>query len=320
MPTLEGTYYPGATLDLYAWQQPDPPISTEVKYTFKDGPRIPTQLSERYKKSIAERVALPSTPPTVSITLERRMDSSMSRVPHVWTARVLAGATTYPSHLVAKIYDPVFSDDEEAGHDDPFHLRDLCISCEVESYRRLEPLYGTQVPRFYGYFAAMVPDQDSRTVFVLLLEEVPGRDIRTIVPPDDANKVCPKHKEAIIDAALRLFYDVRACGVSQVDMTPRNVILRPQKHGLLSMPEARFCDSEECPVALDVDCDDLDMVMVDFEVVDFKEPDPKFGEPAVQKECMEAIICLELKYYMLAIAVGRVDEREFQWTGITALD
>jgi hypothetical protein len=97
MPTLEETYYPGAALALYAWTPHAPPTSTERAYN--DGPPIPTQLSERYNKSIAERVTLPSTPPTVSITLENRLDSSMSRVTHVWTTRVQGssshvGATT----------------------------------------------------------------------------------------------------------------------------------------------------------------------------------------------------------------------------------
>ena len=65
---------------------------------------------------------------------------------------------------MAKIYDPVFFDDDETKWVDPFALRDLTISCEVEAYGRLGPLQGAQVPRFYGYFAADVPAQQGRTV------------------------------------------------------------------------------------------------------------------------------------------------------------
>src|SRR5258708_8480532 len=79
------TYHAGATLDLYAWQRPAPPTSTRC--TYEDGPPTPTQLSERYDKSIAERVALPSTPPPLSITLDKRLDSSTCRVSHDWPAR-----------------------------------------------------------------------------------------------------------------------------------------------------------------------------------------------------------------------------------------
>ncbi|KAG5642488.1 hypothetical protein DXG03_002738, partial [Asterophora parasitica] len=199
-PSLEKTYHPGATLDLYAWQLPAPPASTRRAY---DSPPIPTQLSERYNQSIAERVALPSAPPDVSITLQKRFFSSMRRVPHVWSARIHSSSTNiYPPQLVAKIYDPVFFDDDETQWDDPFVLRDLTISCEVESYRRLAPLQGTEVPRFYGYFAAALPAQHSRTVYILLLEQIPGRDLRVIVPPDVAESVCAKHKDALIDATL----------------------------------------------------------------------------------------------------------------------
>jgi hypothetical protein len=135
------------------------------------------------------------------------------------------------------------------------------------------PLQGTKVPRFYGYFAAAVPAQRGRTVYIILLEEVPGRDLRAIVPPDDAENVCAKHKVAIIDAALNLAPDMATCGVRQLDLQPRNVILRPQQHVLQSVSGTRFCDTKECLLAFEVDCDDLHMVMVDFEMVEFDELD-----------------------------------------------
>ena len=307
MPNLEETYHAGATLDLYAWQLPAPPTSTRCIY--EDGPPCATQLSERYNKSISERVALPSTPPAVSIALEKRFDSSTHRVPHVWSARVQgssshAGAmttttrTTYPPLLVAKIYDPVFFDDDETQWNDPFILRDLSVSCEVEAYRRLGPLQGTEVPRFYGYFAAALPAQHGRTVYIILLEEVPGRDLRVIVPPDVTENVCAKHKDAIIDATLRLYFDILACGIDQQDMQSRNVILRPQKHVSLSMSGTRFCDTTECLLALEVDCDDLHMVMVDFETVDFQEPDTSFSEQAAQRTHIEKVKSMYLERWL----------------------
>ncbi|KAI0003707.1 hypothetical protein BJV74DRAFT_481281 [Russula compacta] len=307
-PNLEETYHPGVALDLYAWQLPAPPTSTRC--TYEDGPPSATELSERYNKSIAERVALPSTPPTVSITLEKRYDSSTGRVSHVWTARVQgssshAGATTttmthttYPPLLVAKIYDPVFFDDDETEWYDPFVLRDLSVACEVETYRRLGPLQGTEAPRFYGYFAAALPAQHDRTVYVILLEEVSGRDLRVIVPPDVTENVCAKHKDAIIDAALRLFFDILACGVKQEDMQPRNVILRPQKHMSLLVSGTRFCNTKECLLALEVDCDDLNMVMVDFEMVDFQEPQTSFSEQAVQRTHIEKVKSMYLERWL----------------------
>jgi hypothetical protein len=294
MPNLEETYYPGAVLDLYSWQLPAPPTNTDADLIYDENPPVPTRLRKRYKKSIDERVVLPSTPPAVSIILEMRLDSSMNRVPHVWTARVRgssspAGATTtihttYPPQLVAKIFDPVFFDDDETEWDDPFILRDLAVSSEAEAYRRLGPLQGTKVPRFYGYFAAEVPGQRGRTVYIILLEKVPGRDLRAIVPPENAEKVCVKHRDAIIDAAFRLFFNILAYGVKQRDMQSRNIILRPQKHASSSASRTRFCDTKKC-IARKVDCDDLHLVMVDFEMVDFEEPNT--SEEAVQSMHIE---------------------------------
>ncbi|OBT40963.1 hypothetical protein VE00_09517 [Pseudogymnoascus sp. WSF 3629] len=304
---LEETYYTGAVLDLYTQQLPAQPTSTHR--TYNNGPPSPTQLSERYNKSIAERVALPSTAPAVSITLEERLISSMRRVPHAWTARVQGSSlhigaatmthTTYPPQLVVKIYDPVFFDDDETQWDDPFYLRDLAISSEVEAYRRLGPLQGTEVPRFYGYFAAALPAQHGRTVDIILLEKVPGRDLRVIVPPDVAENVCAKHKDAVIDASFSLFFDILAYGVNQQDMQSRNVILRPQKHVSLSVSGTRrFCDAKKCLLALEVDCDDLHMVMVDFEMVDFEEPDPSFSQQAIQRTHIEKIKPMYLKRWL----------------------
>ena len=56
-----------------------------------------------------------------------------------------------------------------------FVLRDLAVSCEVEAYQQLSPLQGTKVPQIYGYFAAAAPTQQGRTVYIILLEEVPGQ-------------------------------------------------------------------------------------------------------------------------------------------------
>jgi hypothetical protein len=154
------------------------------------------------------------------------------------------------------------------------------------------------VPRFYGYFAAAVPAQHGRTVYIVLLEEVPGRDLRAIVPPDVTDKVCAKHKDAIIDAALRLYFDILACGVDQQDMQSRNIILRPQKHVSLSVSGTRFCDTNECLLALEVDCDELQMVMVDFEMVNFEEPNASFSERAVQRKHIKEIKPMYLRRWL----------------------
>ena len=282
LPVLEDTYHTGVTLKLYVW--PTPARPENIRCSYKGAPPL-TEFSDRYNTSITQRITLPSTPPNVSITLEQRFFSSMHRVPHVWSAHVQdssspAGSTeaTYPPQLVAKIFDPVFFD-YDALYAHPFILRDLSVSCEVEAYQRLKYLQGKRVPRFYGHFVAPLPSQDGRTVNVLLLEHIQGTDLRILVPPNTAENVCHRHKDAIIDAALRVFFDILACGVKQTDVQPRNVILRPQK--LVS--GTQYCATLECPLRLEIDCNDLHMVMVDFEVVVFREPDTSFSEPSTQE-------------------------------------
>jgi hypothetical protein len=289
VPTLEGTYHTGVALDLYDCPPPARPKDTWCQY--EDAALVMTQPADRYNKSIAEHTILPPTAsPAVSVTLEKRLHSSMSRIPHVWTAHVHAHApagtatttksTAYPPLLVAKIFDPVFIDDGEAEYADPFVLRDLAASREVGAYQRLSTLYGTKVPRFHGHFVTPLPSQHDRTVHVVLLEQVPGKDLREIVPSDVAEKVCDKHKDAIIDTALRLYFDILACGVRQTDMQPRNVILRPQQGHVSG---TQYCTTRECPLRLEVDCICLHMAMVDFELVDFREPDNRFSEQLAQQ-------------------------------------
>jgi hypothetical protein len=296
IPTVEGTYHAGAALDLYAWRPPARPNGPWSQHGQYEDPKLRmTQHTDRYNKSISERFALPSTPPDVSITLEKRISLSMRRVPHVWSARIHNGSpnagtttdlTTYPPLLIAKIFDPVFFDDDEAEWSDPFALRDLGVSYEAETYERLISLQGTKVPRFYGHFVTPLLSQDGRMVNVILLEQVPGIDLRTLVPDEVTEKLCLKHKDAIIDAALCLFFDVLARGVFQRDMQPRNIILRPQQ-GLVS--GTQYCTTSECPLYVKVACSDLDMVMVDFELVEFKEPEESLSEQSAQRTHIESI-------------------------------
>lgn len=52
-----------------------------------------------------------------------------------------------------------------------------------------------------------------------------------------------------------------------------NVILRLQQDNVSG---TQCCTVSECPLCLEVDCCNLDMIMVDFEVVVFKELNNSF--------------------------------------------
>ena len=115
------------------------------------------------------------------------------------------------------------------------------------------------------------------------MEYVQGTDLRILVPNEIAETVCSVHNEAIIVRALTVFFDVYALGVLQNDMQPRNVLLRPQQQHKSGM-KVEYCNTLYCPLHLKVDCEDLRVVMVDCEMVGFKEPDSSFSERSKQIE------------------------------------
>jgi len=93
------------------------------------GENIPNNPAQRPLQLIDRRVR--RSPLHSAHHPEKRLHSSMRRVPHVWTARVQGSSshvgatatatthTTYPPQLVAKIYNPVFFFFEETWCQDP---------------------------------------------------------------------------------------------------------------------------------------------------------------------------------------------------------
>ncbi len=273
VPSLESTYFSGASLQLYPHPPPDCPVNERGSYA--KGALVMTQIADRLDASIARSVPVPPRPANVSIVLDKRLLCSVERISHVWTAHVLKSSNvTYPSTVVAKIYDPVYFGEAELF--DPFSLLDLFVSRETQAYQRLQSFYGTKVPRFYGHFVAPLPSQHDRTINVVLLEYIDGRDIRDLAPMEKEEALCSTHKDALFDTALRLFFDIYALGVAQRDMQPRNVILRRRRK------DGPFCSTKGCPLRYEADCRDMQMVMVDFEVVEFREPDSQFSDPVTQ--------------------------------------
>ncbi|KIM58282.1 hypothetical protein SCLCIDRAFT_1218811, partial [Scleroderma citrinum Foug A] len=222
-----------------------------------------TEVSDRYNTSITQRITLPPTPPNMSITLEQHLLCSTHCVPYIWSAHIQNSSSparsteaTYPPQLVAKVFDPVFFDSYDAEYANPFILHNLSVSCEVEAYQRT--------------------------------------DLCILVPPNTTENVCHRHKDAIINATLHVSFDILACSVTQMDMQPWNVILRPQQ--LVS--GMQYCATLECPLRLEIDCNDFNMVMVDFEGVDFQELDTSFSELSTQKVHVENVKSLYLEKWL----------------------
>ncbi|KAJ5908021.1 hypothetical protein N7495_000703 [Penicillium taxi] len=72
----------------------------------------------------------------------------------VVTVRLQTSTNQIPNKtLVAKIYDPLYVDDE-SGYTNPFKLVNACFSNEANSYIALSDMQGQGIPRYYGsYFS-----------------------------------------------------------------------------------------------------------------------------------------------------------------------
>jgi len=200
----------------------------------------------------------------------------------VWTACASSSSPNIilPRTIVAKIVDPVYINDEEARWYNPFAIRDIVVGQEVEAYHRLQDLQGMAVPRFYGHFITHLSTQSNRTVDIILMEYIPGADLQKLVPPEWASTVCRKHKDAVINASLHIYFNVLARGVKQNVMQPQNVILQPPQR-----EAEQFCSTEGCPLRLEADCEDVRVTMVDFGLVDLLGSNLK--DPVIQQRHIE---------------------------------
>ena len=102
-----------------------------------------------------------------------------------------------------------------------------------------------------GHFLTSLPTQQNRTINAILLEYVEGTDLRLLVPREESD--ARLHKDAVIEAALRLLFEIYALGVHQTNMQPRNVISRPQKEE----SRTEYCTTPECPLYLKANYRDL---------------------------------------------------------------
>jgi len=96
--------------------------------------------------------------------------------------------------------------------------------------------------------------------------------------------VCGVHKEAIVDAALNLHFDLLDHGgVFLKDLEPRNVLLRIPKVST----GHQYCTTPQCPLHLVADCDNLDMIMIDFENVRYFDFEFHLDDPKVRAKYRE---------------------------------
>ncbi|KAK0421773.1 hypothetical protein EV421DRAFT_1831717 [Armillaria borealis] len=266
-PDPNDIYFPGACYQLYPVEPPCFPNGD--RQCLHDDNSLQRQRTEGVLAlSLANRMHLPSSP-SLSITLSDTLCGGIrEHITHVWVAH--PSSPTLERTDIAKFYDPVYFLDEYESVD-PLRLAARSVANEVKAYEMLQSFQGICIPRCLGLYATVIPEQDGRTIYVLLLELVAGKDLRYLCEDVEreaivADYLCERHCEAIFTTLCRLMMDFMDLGVLQDDLAPRNVIIRPPAR------PGPFCSDERCPARFEIDTDDVRAVMVDFERIRIKYP------------------------------------------------
>ena len=218
-------YRPGIKLDIQSHEAPSPTgdnyyYFTGEEYTRRRNATLP-QLSHIYPPAEGGR-----TGPPITLEITDAIRTGLACTSQLVKVKVPAVAGAQQS-IVAKFYDPLLADDPAEPEKNTFWLADHEYAIEVAAYGRLESLYGTLVPKFYGAYTCMLPTglgSGTRAIRLILLEFVEGialtafgEDVSSTLSQAVRKNIMYK----IVDAESRAY----ALGVSHRDVAPRNIIL-----------------------------------------------------------------------------------------------
>ncbi|KAL4782112.1 hypothetical protein BJX76DRAFT_369405 [Aspergillus varians] len=126
--------------------------------------------------------------------------------------------------LVAKIYDPLYFDDD-GGYLNPFLCMDKYYTHEANAYTALSELQGQWIPKYYGSYSVSLPvDPEhtvTRTVRMILIEHVQGSTMADTQPEEFSQSVRQGIMKSIVDLESRIYEK----NLLLIDLEPRNVIV-----------------------------------------------------------------------------------------------
>ncbi|KAJ7620938.1 hypothetical protein FB45DRAFT_1061993 [Roridomyces roridus] len=259
LPDPSTQYGVGATFELFAHVAPPPKEdgSGRVKFTKADC-AVESQPDGRLQHCSQYTVQPHSKYPSHQIILRKGLSIGLShlRFAQVWMVEC-DGRT-----MLARFYDPLYVLDDTGAYN-IFLQTNERVETEVAAYTALSRFQGSLIPRFFGYFLAMVPAPPGledrfppRSVQVVLLEFFPGESLRALGAGQDEKDededcdpqrdihftfVCDEHKTAILDAVRLANHLFILSGVQHIDLLDRNVLLKETRPS-----HTAFCSSAEC--------------------------------------------------------------------------
>ncbi|GES63749.1 hypothetical protein ATEIFO6365_0007043600 [Aspergillus terreus] len=142
-------------------------------------------------------------------------------VPFIVEARSEFSGVQRGMQLVAKVYDPLYCDDDP--YINPFRCVDNHYTHEVHTYHLLSDFQGKSIPKFYGSFSLDIPTEGSelRTVRLILLEYIPGSSMQQANPKNFSQQTRQLMLKAIVDFESLLYQR----DMLLQDLSPRNVMI-----------------------------------------------------------------------------------------------
>ena len=147
-------------------------------------------------------------------------------VVEVLAAEPPVGGLVQGTHVVAKLYDPLYVDDEGLTMN-PFMISDQAYTCEVATYNVLPDLQGAKIPRYFGSDSLDIPVElpdgipATRSVRLILIECILGSCMRDIDPDEIPQPARQNIMRSIIEFET-LVYSRHA---HLRDLHPRNIML-----------------------------------------------------------------------------------------------
>lgn len=164
---------------------------------------------------------------TVTLEIEETFKTGDGHISQVFAVRAIgprpkiAGFPPEGTKLVAKVYDPLYIDDD-AGCFDPFICVDQWYSHEANVYPLLSHLQGQGIPKFYGSYSLDLPvdSERTRTVRLILIEHIDGITMSHAKPDQFSQRARQNILKWIVDVESHIYKDFVLR-----DFKPRNIII-----------------------------------------------------------------------------------------------